>query len=89
MTPVPYPVSFDEQYLEDSARWQGKPLDNPESPIPDKVGTVDTAESGFMVVCGGFMGNESLTQQHYVSSVDEGIKWLQSHGCTKIINLCK
>lgn len=85
-----YP-EFETQYMQDMERWGSRPLSeisNPESPIADKVGTVDYADSGFIVVCGGFMGNETLSQQHYVNSVDAGITWLKDHGCTRIVNLC-
>lgn len=82
-----YP-EFDMQYLQDASRWGSKPLDNPESPMPTKTGTVDYANTGYVAMCGGFMGNESLNQQHYCYDINSAIEWLTGHGCTRIVNLC-
>ena len=82
-------IDYELQFEVDSVKRQGLPLDNPESPVDGKSGTVDYADSGYIAICGGFMGNESLMQQHYVSSIDDAINWLHSHGCTRILNLCQ
>lgn len=81
-------LEYESSYELDSVKWNGKPLDNPESLVPNKPGTIDYADSGFVAVCGGFMGNESLMQQHYCDTVEHAITWLHDHGCSRIVNLC-
>lgn len=82
-----YAPNYEARYLVDSALSERIGF-SPLEPIdPNKVGVIDTASIGVMVSCGGFMGNPELTQRHYADSLADGIAWLTSHGCGKIINL--
>jgi hypothetical protein len=78
---------YESLYIRDRANSQSVGL-TPNQPIdPNKVGVINVADVGYQVSCTGFMGNESLTMFHFVDTVAEGITWLQSHGCGKIVNI--
>lgn len=77
----------EHQFEIDFAHLGQSSLDNPESPIQDKTGCIDMADTGYVASCGGFMGNEQLIQFHYVYDVSEARQWLTEHGCTLIVDI--
>lgn len=82
-----YTPDYEARYLVDSALSERIGL-SPSEPIdPDKVGVISPASVGVQVSCNGFMGNPELSQFHYADSLADGIAWLHTHGCGKIVNL--